>query len=238
MTSHPRDCTRELIDVIARTPKVCNHIHLPVQSGSDRVLQAMNRHYTRSQYLDIVAYAREKIPGVSFTSDIIVGFPGETYEEFLETVSLIQEVGYSSLFTFIYSPREGTAPAKMEDPVPAAEKSRWFQQLLEAQKSCGMRFYEEEVGSVRRVLCEGKGKLKTWDSGRTPCFGRPGGADGTNGAGNGCRFYRRPRTDWTVCGCADYDRGKLGTGRCIGRHRKINGYVPECKISASGTIYC
>ena len=160
MTSHPRDCTKELIDVIARTPKVCKHIHLPVQSGNDRVLQAMNRHYTRSQYLDIVSYAREKIPGVSFTSDIIVGFPGETYEEFLDTVSLIKEVGYSSLFTFIYSPRVGTRAAKMEDPVPAAEKSRWFQQLLDEQKASGMRFYEAEVGHVRRVLCEGTGKLK------------------------------------------------------------------------------
>ena len=83
MTSHPRDCTRELIDVIARTPKICKHIHLPVQSGSDRALQAMNRHYTRSQYLDIVRYARDKIPSVSFTGDVIVGSPGEHYEDLL-----------------------------------------------------------------------------------------------------------------------------------------------------------
>ena len=160
MTSHPKDCTKELIDVIARTPKVCSHIHLPVQSGSDRVLKAMNRHYTRAQYLETVAYAKKTIPGVSFTSDIIVGFPGETYEEFKETVSLIQEVGYNSLFTFIYSPRVGTKAASMEDPVPAKEKSRWFNELLDAQKACGMGHYEAQVGKVLRVLCEGEGKLK------------------------------------------------------------------------------
>lgn len=160
MTSHPKDCTKELIDVIARTPKVCSHIHLPVQSGSDRVLKAMNRHYTRAQYLETIAYAKETIPGISFTSDIIVGFPGETYEEFRETVSLIQEVGYNSLFTFIYSPRVGTKAASMDDPVPAKEKSRWFSELLEAQKSRGMGYYEAQVGKTIRVLCEGEGKLK------------------------------------------------------------------------------
>ena len=160
MTSHPRDCTKELIDVIARTPKVCNHIHLPVQSGSDRILKEMNRHYTREQYLSIIDYAKKTIPDVTFTSDIIVGFPGETYEEFGETLSLIQEVGYSSLFTFIFSPRVGTRAAEMDDPVPAAEKSRWFNELLETQKACGMTFYEREEGKTLKVLCEGYGKTK------------------------------------------------------------------------------
>ena len=160
MTSHPKDCTPELMDVIARCDKVCSHIHLPVQSGSDRVLTAMNRHYNRAQYLEKVRYAREHIPGVNFTSDIIVGFPGETYEEFRETVSLIEEVGYSSLFTFIYSPREGTRAASMPDPVPAAEKSRWFQELLDAQREVGMVHYQNCVGKTLKVLVEGEGKLK------------------------------------------------------------------------------
>jgi tRNA-2-methylthio-N6-dimethylallyladenosine synthase len=160
MTSHPKDCTKELIDVIARTPKICSHIHLPVQSGSDRVLKAMNRHYTRAQYLDTIRYAKETIPGVTFTSDIIVGFPGETYEEFQETLSLIREVGYNSLFTFIYSPRVGTRAASMEDPIPAKEKSRWFSELLETQKECGMGHFDAMVGRTVRVLCEGEGKLK------------------------------------------------------------------------------
>ena len=160
MTSHPRDCTKELIDTIARCDKVCSHIHLPVQCGSDRVLTAMNRHYTRTQYLDIIDYAGKTIPDVNFTSDIIVGFPGETYEEFLETVSLVEEVGYSSLFTFIYSPREGTRAARMEDPVPYEEKNRWFQQLLEVQRDRGMTYYEACVGRTLRVLVEGEGRLK------------------------------------------------------------------------------
>ena len=118
MTSHPRDCTPQLIDTIARCEKVCKSIHLPVQSGSDRILKEMNRHYTRGQYEEIIRYAREKIPGVTFTSDIIVGFPGESYEDFKETLSLIEKVRYISLFTFIFSPREGTRAAKMEDRVP------------------------------------------------------------------------------------------------------------------------
>jgi len=160
MTSHPRDCTRELIDTIARCEKVCSHIHLPVQCGSDRILKAMNRHYTRAQYLDIIDYARKTVPGVNFTSDIIVGFPGETYEDFQETVSLVRQVGYSSLFTFIYSPREGTKAAKMPDPVPAGEKSRWFNELLEAQRETGMAHYEGCVGKTLRVLVEGEGRLK------------------------------------------------------------------------------
>lgn len=160
MTSHPRDCTPELIDAIARCDKVCHHIHLPVQCGSDRILKAMNRHYTRAQYLEIIDYARKKIPDVNFTSDIIVGFPGETYEDFQETVGLIREVGYSSLFTFIYSPREGTKAAGMPDPVPDAEKSRWFNELLAAQRETGMVYYEGCVGKTLRVLVEGEGRLK------------------------------------------------------------------------------
>ena len=160
MTSHPRDCTRKLIDTMAHNPKICKSLHLPVQSGSTRVLQAMNRHYTREQYLEIVRYAKEKIPGLHFTSDIIVGFPGETREEFEETLSLIREVGYQSLFTFIFSPRPGTKAARMDDPVPAAEKSRWFQELLAVQKECGMRFYDGMEGKTVKVLCEGYGKEK------------------------------------------------------------------------------
>ncbi|MBC8569644.1 tRNA (N6-isopentenyl adenosine(37)-C2)-methylthiotransferase MiaB [Oscillospiraceae bacterium NSJ-54] len=158
MTSHPKDCTRELIDAIARCQKVCRHIHLPVQSGSSRVLSAMNRHYTREQYVDLIRYAREKIPGVSFTSDILVGFPGETYEEFLETLSLVQEIEYDSLFTFIYSKREGTRAAQMEDPVPYAEKSAWLRQIIAAQEDIASRRHEALVGETLRVLVEGAGK--------------------------------------------------------------------------------
>ncbi|WP_207721452.1 tRNA (N6-isopentenyl adenosine(37)-C2)-methylthiotransferase MiaB [Neobittarella massiliensis] len=158
MTSHPKDITHKLIDTIAQNDKLCNHIHLPVQSGCDRVLREMNRHYDVEKYLSIVDYARQKIPAVSFTSDIIVGFPGEQYEEFLQTVDLIKKVRYDSLFTFIFSPRPGTRAAKMEDPVPAKEKSRWFGQLLEVQRQVGRQRYGELVGQTVRVLCEGPGK--------------------------------------------------------------------------------
>ena len=108
MTSHPRDCTKELIDTMADCKKIAKHLHLPVQSGNDRVLKEMNRHYDRKKYIGLIDYAYEKMPGLSITSDIIVGFPGETYEEFKDTLSLIEYVKYTSLFTFIFSPRPGT----------------------------------------------------------------------------------------------------------------------------------
>ena len=154
MTSHPKDATHELFDTIAASRHICHHLHLPFQSGNDRVLKEMNRHYTRQKYLDLVAYAKEKIPDLSLTSDIIVGFPGETYEEFLDTVSLIKEVGFTSLYTFIYSPRVGTRAAKMPDPIPDKEKSRWFQELLQVQEEIAAARTAAMVGEVQRVLVE------------------------------------------------------------------------------------
>ncbi len=133
MTSHPRDCSFELIDALAQSKHFCGHLHLPVQSGNNRILKEMNRHYTREHYLNLVNYAKEKIPGVDLTTDIIVGFPGETYDEFLDTVSLIKEVKYGSMFTFIYSPRKGTPAAEMPDPYTKAEKTKWFMELLKVQ---------------------------------------------------------------------------------------------------------
>lgn len=126
MTSHPKDCTKELIDTIARGRHISLHLHLPFQSGSNRILKQMNRRYTREQYLEIVRYAKEKIPDVSLTSDVIVGFPGESYEDFKETLSLVREIGFTSLFTFIFSPRAGTPAAKLDDPVPASENRNGF----------------------------------------------------------------------------------------------------------------
>ena len=134
MTSHPRDCSFELIDTLATSKHFCGHLHLPVQSGNNRILKEMNRHYTREHYLELISYAKEKIPGVDITTDIIVGFPGETYEEFLDTVSLVKEVKYGSMFTFIYSPRKGTSAAKADDPVSKEEKTKWFMELLKVQE--------------------------------------------------------------------------------------------------------
>lgn len=154
MTSHPKDCSKELIDAIAGSKHISKHLHLPFQSGSDRILKAMNRHYDRKKYLETIAYAKEKIENVSLTSDIIVGFPGETYEDFKETLSLIREVEFTSLFTFIFSPRVGTPAEKMDDPVPAEEKSKWFQELLDVQEEIAAKRCSSMVGKTEKVLID------------------------------------------------------------------------------------
>lgn len=165
MTSHPKDCTRELIDTIRDCEKVSSHLHLPFQSGSDRILKRMNRHYDREKYLELVNYAKEQIPDLSLTSDIIVGFPGEAYEDFKETVSLVKEVEFSSLFTFIYSPREGTPAAVMEDPVSREEKGRWFSELLKVQEGIAERNIQKHIGKTYKVLCDSKGSKDGFMSG-------------------------------------------------------------------------
>lgn len=154
MTSHPKDCSKELIDTIAGSTHISTHLHLPFQAGNDRVLKTMNRHYNREKYLDTIRYAKEKIENLSLTSDIIVGFPGETYEEFKDTLSLIKEVEFSSLFTFIYSKRVGTPAAKMDDPVPEKEKSKWFSELLATQEPISASICQSMVGKTYRVLVE------------------------------------------------------------------------------------
>ncbi len=154
MTSHPRDCTIDLLDAMCDCDKVCKHLHLPFQSGNDRVLREMNRHYDRAHYLSLIRAARERMPDLSITSDVIVGFPGETYEEFCDTMSLIKEVEFTSLFTFIYSPREGTPAAKMPDPVTHAEKAKWMGELLALQEEIAAKRNAESLGKIYRVLCE------------------------------------------------------------------------------------
>lgn len=154
MTSHPKDCSKELIDTIAESKHISKHLHLPFQSGSDRILKKMNRHYDRKKYLEIIEYAKKRIPDLSLTSDIIVGFPGETYEDFKETLSLVEEVGFTSLFTFIYSPRNGTPAAKMNDPISYKEKNRWFQELLALQEKISANRCANMVDKTYRVLVE------------------------------------------------------------------------------------
>ncbi len=154
MTSHPKDASDELFSVISAGKKLCRHIHLPVQSGSNRILSLMNRRYSREDYIGLIERARRIVPGVTFSSDIIVGFPSETYEEFCDTLSLIRVVGYQSLFTFIFSKRDGTKAASMEDNVPEDEKSRWFRELLEVQNEIGAEINRSYVGSIQRVLVE------------------------------------------------------------------------------------
>ena len=154
MTSHPKDASQKLFETMARCDKVAPQLPLPVQSGSSRVLKAMNRHYDREIYLDEVRRLKALIPDIVLTSDIIVGFPGETQEEFEETLSLLEEVRFDSLFTFIFSPRVGTPAAKMDDPVPMEEKKKWFQRLLDTQNRISVEKHKEYIGRILPVLVE------------------------------------------------------------------------------------
>lgn len=158
MTSHPKDATERLFDVMAGCEKVAPVIHLPFQSGNDRVLGAMNRRYTRAQYLEKVRSLRARIPEVVLTSDVIVGFPGETAEEFEDTLSLIEEVRFDALFTFIYSPRKGTPAAELPDPTPKEEKSANFDRLVEAQNRISLEKHRAYIGTVQRCLIDGAGE--------------------------------------------------------------------------------
>ena len=158
MTSHPKDCTKELLDTMARCDKVAKHLHLPFQSGNNRVLKEMNRGYTREQYLELAHYARQVMPGLSMTSDVIVGFPGETYEELKDTLTLIDEVKFTSLYTFIFSSRPGTKAASMPDPVSREEKGKWFKELTDLQEKIAGERTANMKGKIYTVLCEGYAK--------------------------------------------------------------------------------
>ena len=156
MTSHPKDATERLFDAMANCKKVAPVIHLPFQAGNDRVLKAMNRGYTYESYLTKIRALRERIPDIVLTSDVIVGFPGETTEEFEDTLKLIREVRYDALFTFIYSPRQGTPAAKMDDPMPMAEKKANFQRLVDAQNEISREKHQAYVGKTLRCLVDGE----------------------------------------------------------------------------------
>ena len=155
MTSHPRDAGQKLFDTMAKYDKIAKQLHLPFQSGSSRVLKAMNRHYDREKYLAAVEYAKSVMPELVLTSDVIVGFPGETEEEFEETISLIEQVRYDALFTFIFSPRHGTPAASMEDPTPKEEKNRRFDKLCNVQNRISEEIHAAYVGKTMRCLVDG-----------------------------------------------------------------------------------
>ena len=156
MTSHPRDATEKLFRTMAECEKCAKHIHLPVQSGSSRVLKAMNRHYDREKYLSLVDMARSYMPELVLTTDIIVGFPGETAEDFEETMSLVERVRYDAMFTFIFSPREETPAAAMPDPVSREEKQAWFDRLVETANAISGEKHREYIGKRLRVLVDGE----------------------------------------------------------------------------------
>lgn len=158
MTSHPKDASRELIDTIAEYPKIARQFHLPVQSGSDRILREMNRRYTRESYLSLIRYMRERMPEITVSTDIIVGFPGETEEDFEDTLSILQEVKYDMVFSFIYSKRSGTPAAEMENQVPEEVKSRRMAKLLDVQNEISLSKNRPLVDRTLRVLVEGRSK--------------------------------------------------------------------------------
>ena len=158
MTSHPKDASFKLIDTIAAQPKICKHLHLPVQCGSDRLLVQMNRHYTIEHYLELIEYARKKVPGITFSSDIIIGFPGETEEDFQQTLSLIRKVGYMQLFTFIYSKRPGTPAAEIDDPTPREVILGRFNRLVHVVETTANEFNQHDLHRVVPALIEGTSK--------------------------------------------------------------------------------
>ncbi len=154
MSSHPKDITKKVIDTIRDNPKISRQIHLPVQSGNDRILSLMNRRYTVQQYKDIINYAKEQIPDVGFSSDIIVGFPGETFEEYLDTENLVKEINFTQLFTFIYSKRTGTKAATMEDDTSHKEKSERLNRLVKIQQDIFFEYLNSFKGQTVRALVE------------------------------------------------------------------------------------
>lgn len=155
MTSHPKDLSSGLIDAMAELPRVCKHIHLPVQSGSSRILKLMNRCYTREKYIEEVQQLRAKVPEIELTTDIIVGFPGETEADFKETLSLVEQVGYSAAYTFMYSPRKGTAAATMPDQIPDEVKHDRLERLNEVQSKVLRNGNMKYIGTYGEVLVEG-----------------------------------------------------------------------------------
>lgn len=171
MTSHPKDLSDKLIEAFKNCDKLCKYVHLPVQAGSTKVLKEMNRKYTREHYLELVKKLREAVPHITISTDIIVGFPGETEEEFEETLSLANEVEYDSAFTFLYSVREGTPAAKREDQVPEDNKHARFNRLVDAINQTSARKNAEYVGRIERVLVDGASRSKegTYE-GRTDGF--------------------------------------------------------------------
>ncbi len=162
MSSQPKDASFKLFDTMARCSHVAKQLHLPVQSGCDRVLRAMNRPYDKARYLELITYARKVMPELVLTSDVIIGFPGETEAEAMETVALVEQVRFDALFTFIFSPRPGTPAAKLDDPVPRAEKQVWFDRLCDAQNKISEEIHAQYVGRTLRCLIDGQSDDSRW----------------------------------------------------------------------------
>ncbi len=167
MSSHPKDATKELIDAIVDCEKVCKHLHLPIQSGSDRILEMMNRKYTAEKYMEIVEYARSRISDFSFSTDIIVGFPNETYEDFLMTKDIIKRVKFDNIYSFINSKRSGTKAAEIDDKTPYEEKSKRMRELLETQREIAVEAYKRFKDRTLEVLFDSESKTDGYITGKS-----------------------------------------------------------------------
>lgn len=158
LTSHPKDLSPRLIEVIARGEKICEHLHLPAQAGSNRILERMNRRYTRECYLELVGALKKEVPGIALTTDLMVGFPGETEADFRETLALLDEAEFDQAYTFVYSPRPGTRAAAMEEQLDAAEKNERLQRLTRRQNEISLRLNRAQLGRTVELLVEGRSK--------------------------------------------------------------------------------
>ncbi len=206
VTSHPKDLSDETIEVMASTPGVCHYLHLPVQSGSDRVLSAMNRHYTRESYLALVSRLRTAIPDLALSTDIIVGFPGETDEDFEATLDVVRTAGYDQAFTFLYSPRVGTPAEKLTDRVPREVMQERFDRLVAIVQSSAYRNNQRLVGTVQEVLVEGVSRRDAsvitgrTDSNKVVHAPLPAGADAASVAGTFVRVAIDEAQTWFLSG--------------------------------------
>jgi len=157
-TSHPKDMSDKLIEAIAANHKVCEHVHVPLQAGSNRILQKMNRKYTREHYLELVGKMRDRIPGIAITSDLIVGFPGESDQDFRDTLDMVNRVRFDAAFTFLYSPRQGTRAAELTDQIPIEIKKLRLNELMKVQYQIAKEINSSLEGSVQEVFVEGPSK--------------------------------------------------------------------------------
>jgi tRNA-2-methylthio-N6-dimethylallyladenosine synthase len=167
MTSHPRDFGRDIVEAIDTVPALCDHVHLPVQSGSTSILDAMQRLYSREQYLERIAWIKAARRDISITTDVIVGFPGETEKDFEQTLTLLDEVGYDAVFSFKYSPRPNTPSLHLDDAIPDQEKARRLDVLMARQREIQSQRYKKSIGTVHEVMVEGYNQARGQWIGRT-----------------------------------------------------------------------
>lgn len=217
MSSQPKDATNKLFDTMARCEHVAKQLHLPVQSGCDRVLKAMNRPYTRAKYEEMIAYARSVMPGMVLTSDVIIGFPGETEDEAMQTVDLVEKTQFDALFTFIFSPRPGTPAAKMDDPVSREEKQVWFEKLVDAQNAISAKKHAAYIGRTVKVLVDGES-----DDEAFPLAARTEG-------NRLVRMKGDQGPDRHICQSEDHRQQHLGALRRSGRGIKKRGLFDESR---------